>query len=104
MVKMKAVLENEDRALWPNQYIQVQLILDTIDEAVLVPREAVQTNSKGKFIFVVKGNHSVEMRQVEVGQLQKDQTIVITKGVKGSGTSGHRRTVQPISRIEDQDC
>ncbi|WP_420420532.1 efflux RND transporter periplasmic adaptor subunit [Simkania sp.] len=82
MIKMKATLANEDKALWPNQYIQVQLNLDTIDDAVLVPYEAVQNNSKGKYVFIVKGNQTVEMRSVEVGQRQSDDTIVITKGVK----------------------
>lgn len=82
MINLKATLENEDKALWPNQYIKVQLNLETIEDAVLVPYEAVQNNAKGKFVFVVKGNQTVEMRSVEVGQRQDDNTIVITKGLK----------------------
>jgi len=82
MIKLKATLQNEDRILWPNQYVQVQLILDTIEDAILVPFEAVQNSSKGKYVFVVKGNQTVEMRHVEVGQMQTDNTIVIIKGVK----------------------
>jgi multidrug efflux system membrane fusion protein len=82
MIMMKATLPNEDKTLWPNQYVQVQLNLETIEDAVLVPFEAVQTNSKGKFVFVVKGNDTVETRSVEVGQRQDDNSIVILKGLK----------------------
>lgn len=82
MIRLKATLENEDRALWPNQYVQITLVLDTIEDAILVPFEAVQNNSKGKYVYIVKGNQTVEMRMVEVGQMQEDNTIVVTKGLK----------------------
>lgn len=82
MVKMKATLKNEDRILWPNQFVQIKLILDTLEDTTLIPFEAVQNNAKGKYVFVVKGNQKVEMRQIEVGQMQADNMIVVTKGLQ----------------------
>lgn len=83
MVKMKATIENDDHSLWPNQFVQVKLILQTLNDAILIPFKAVETNAKGKYIFIVKGDQTVEMRQIEVGQMQGDDKIVVTKGLKG---------------------
>ncbi|MCB1109996.1 MAG: efflux RND transporter periplasmic adaptor subunit [Chlamydiia bacterium] len=82
MIKLKATYPNEDKVLWPNQYVKVKLVLDVIENAVLVPFEAVQSSTKGKYVFVVKGNQTVEMRTITVGQMQEDNTIVVTKGLK----------------------
>lgn len=82
MIKLKSILPNEDKVLWPNQYVQVTLVLETLKDAVLIPFEAVQNNSKGKYVYVIKGSQTVEMRQIEVGQMQEDNTIVVLKGIK----------------------
>ena len=82
MIKLKGTHPNEDKILWPNEYIKVKLILDTLDNAVVVPFESVQTSPNGKYLYVVKGNKTVERRNVTVGQMQEDNTIVITKGIK----------------------
>ncbi|MCB1107814.1 MAG: efflux RND transporter periplasmic adaptor subunit [Chlamydiia bacterium] len=83
MIKLKGTHPNKDKTLWPNQYVKVKLILDTLEHAVVIPIEAVQTNTKGKYVYVLKGNQTVEMRKVNVGQVQDDNTIVITEGLKG---------------------
>ena len=62
--------------------MRVKLILDTLENAVLVPLEAIQTSPNGKYLYVVKGNQTVEKREIAVGQMQEGHTIVITKGVK----------------------
>lgn len=82
MIKLRATLPNEDKVLWPNQYIKVKLILDTIEDAILVPFEAVQESPKGKYVYVIKGGQTVEIRNVKVGQMQEDNTIVVTEGLK----------------------
>jgi multidrug efflux system membrane fusion protein len=81
MVKLKATVPNEERALWPNQYVGIKLILDTIEGAVLIPAEAIQESPKGKYVFVVKGDQKVEKRSVNVGQRQ-DELVVVETGVK----------------------
>lgn len=82
MIKLKGTHPNENKVLWPNEYVKVKLILDTLENAVIVPFESVQTSPGGKYLYIVKGNKSVERRNVTVGQIQEDNTIVITKGVK----------------------
>lgn len=82
MIKLKATLPNKDKTLWPHQYVKIKLILETLESAVLVPFEAVQTSANGKYVYVIKGNKTVEMRPVTIGQVQEDNTLVVTKGLK----------------------
>lgn len=81
MILLKGTHPNENKALWPNQYVRVKVILDILKNATLVPTQAVQDSPKGKFVYVAKGNQTVEKRNVITGQLHEDETIVITKGV-----------------------
>ena len=83
MIKLKGSHTNDDKVLWPNQYVKVKLVLDILENAVIVPFESIQTSPKGKYIYVLKGNQTVEFREVTVGQMQEDNTIVVTKGLKG---------------------
>src|SRR3954467_15874511 len=80
-VKLRGVTPNPDRALWPAQFVKVQLILDILKDAKLVPSTAVQIGQNGPYIFVVKSNSTLELRQVKPGQGQGDLTV-ITDGVQ----------------------
>ncbi|MEM8727338.1 MAG: efflux RND transporter periplasmic adaptor subunit [Chlamydiota bacterium] len=82
MIKLKATHPNEDKMLWPNQFVKVKLVLDTLESAVIVPSESVRTGPDGKYLYVVKGNQTVERREVIVGQRQRNNTVVITEGIK----------------------
>lgn len=82
MINLKATLLNEDKTLWPNQYVKVKLILDMMDNVTLVPTKAVQENSNGHFVYVIKGNQTVEIRYITVGQKEEDDMMVIEKGIK----------------------
>lgn len=83
MIKLKGTHPNEDKFLWPNQFVKVKLILDTLDQAIVVPFAAIQNSPKGKYVYVMKGNKTVEKRNVKTGQMQDDNTIVIEEGLKG---------------------
>ena len=80
-VQARAVTPNPDRALWPSQFVRVRLILDIIKEATLVPNNAVQSGQNGPYVFVVKSDSTLDLRQVEPGQKQ-GELIVIKKGVQ----------------------
>jgi multidrug efflux system membrane fusion protein len=80
-VKLRGVTPNPDRALWPAQFVKVRLILDVLKEAKLVPGTAVQIGQNGPYIFVVKSDSTLELRQVKPGQPQGD-LMVITDGVQ----------------------
>jgi multidrug efflux system membrane fusion protein len=71
---------NADRALWPSQFVHVRLILDILKNSKLVPSGAVQIGQNGPYIFVVKSDSTLELRQVKPGQRQGELTV-ITEGV-----------------------
>ena len=80
-VKARAVTPNPDRALWPSQFVRARLILETLKDSKLVPSSAVQVGQNGPYVFVVKDDSTLELRQVRPGQRHGDLTVV-TEGVK----------------------
>lgn len=85
-VQARAVTPNSDRALWPAQFVRVRLILDTIKDARLVPNGAVQIGQNGPYIFVVKADSTLDLRQVKPGQTQDGNLTVIEEGVEPGET------------------
>lgn len=84
-IKLKARFENHDRRLWPGQFARVSLRVTTIPHALVVPGQAVQTGQEGQFIFVVKGDGTVEQQPVTVG-LRVGEDVVVEKGLKAGQT------------------
>lgn len=84
-VKLRGVTPNPDRALWPLQFVKVRLILDVLKDAKLVPGSAVQIGQNGPYVFIVKPDSTLELRQVKPGQSQGDLTV-ITDGVQAGET------------------
>jgi multidrug efflux system membrane fusion protein len=80
-VKLRGSTPNPDRALWPAQFVKVRLILDILKDAKLVPSTAVQIGQNGPYVFVVKPDSTLDLRQVKPGQAQGD-LVVITDGVQ----------------------
>jgi membrane fusion protein, multidrug efflux system len=85
-VRARATTDNHDRSLWPAQFVRVRLILETLKNATLVPSGAVQIGQNGPYVFVVKPDSTLDLRQVKPGQKQDSDMTVITQGVK-SGES-----------------
>jgi multidrug efflux system membrane fusion protein len=84
-VRLKALFSNENRALYPNQFVNAQLLVDTLRGVVIVPTAAVQRSPQGSFVYVVKGDSTVELRNVEVKGTDGDDTAV-SKGLSGGET------------------
>ena len=63
-LRLKAVFKNQDNALFPNQFVNVKLLIDVKKNSVVVPGVAVQRGPQGAFVYVVKGDKTVEVRQV----------------------------------------
>jgi multidrug efflux system membrane fusion protein len=80
-IKLRGVTPNSDRALWPAQFVKVRLVLDVLKDAKLVPGSAVQIGQNGPYVFVVKPDSTLDLRQVKPGQPQGDLTV-ITDGVQ----------------------
>lgn len=75
-VKVKASFENKDRMLWPGQFVRVTLKLGDHPNAILVPSQAVQSGQDGTFVYVVKSDQKVELRQVATSERLGDETVV----------------------------
>jgi multidrug efflux system membrane fusion protein len=75
-VKMKAIFANDDYALFPNQFVNVRLLLDMKRGTTLVPSAAIQRGSQGTFVYVVKADQSVAVRPVTTGVTQGDDISV----------------------------
>lgn len=78
-IKLKALFENPDEKLYPNQFVNVKLTTDILHNAVVVPSAAVQLSSDGEFLYVVKDG-KVNRRSIKVGPAMGDRTVV-TQGV-----------------------
>jgi multidrug efflux system membrane fusion protein len=81
-IKLKGTFPNTNRELWPGLFVQVSLQLSMQPHAVVVPSIAVQTSQQGQYVYVVKPDHTVELRNVKVDRQQGDDTV-IAEGVKG---------------------
>ncbi|HEX6802642.1 MAG TPA: efflux RND transporter periplasmic adaptor subunit [Terriglobales bacterium] len=68
--RLKAVFTNEDAALWPNQFVNVHLLLTTQKNATVIPAAAVQRGPNGDYVYVVKPDKTVENRSVNVALTQ----------------------------------
>ncbi len=65
--KYKAVFDNADRVLWPNQFVNVRLLLETRQNALTVPVAAIQRGTQGTFVYVVKSDSTAEVRPLKLG-------------------------------------
>jgi multidrug efflux system membrane fusion protein len=81
MVRLKAAFPNEDHRLWPGRFVNVALTISKQNDAVVVPTSAVQTGQRGTFVFVVRGDSTVEMRPVSVGANVHERTV-LSEGVQ----------------------
>ena len=100
-IELMGTFGNEDRRLWPGQFVQVFLRTGVDRDATTVPTRAVQTSQKGSFVFVVGAEQKVEMRLVHVARTLGDSSV-ISDGVRGGETvvvDGQLRLV-PGTRVE----
>jgi membrane fusion protein, multidrug efflux system len=79
--KLKAVFDNRDRSLWPNQFVNVHLLLEVKKNNIVVPSAAIQRGPQGTYVFVVKPDNTAEMRNVALSISQGNLTA-ISQGLK----------------------
>jgi membrane fusion protein, multidrug efflux system len=80
-IKLKAAFPNTDNSLFPNQFVNARLLVNTLPNAILIPAAGLQRSQQGSFVYVVKPDKTVEMRPVTVGATQGD-VIAISKGLQ----------------------
>jgi multidrug efflux system membrane fusion protein len=79
-VKLKAEFANTDEALFPNQFVNARLRVETLRDAVLVPAAAIQRGTQGTFVYVIGQDHTVSARPVKPGPIS-GETIAIEQGL-----------------------
>ena len=80
-VKLRATFDNPDQTLFPNQFVNIQLLVDTLRGADLIPNAAVQRGAPGTFVYVVKPDETVAAQPVTLGP-GDDKRSVVTKGLE----------------------
>ena len=80
-VRLKAIFENKDGALFPNQFVNAHLLIDVKRNAIIMPSAAIQRGPQGTFVYLVKREGTVTVRPVTVGDIQGADVTV------GSGLS-----------------
>ncbi len=96
MVKLKAEFANTDGQLFPNEFVNVHLLVDTLTDAVLVPSPALQTGAPGAYVYVVNADNTVSVRTVTPGPTDGTNTV-ITKGL----TAGESVVTDGVDRLSD---
>lgn len=84
-VRIKAEFPNQDMALFPSQFVNARLLVNTLKEVVIVPSAAVQLGPQSTFVYVVKPDNTVELRTIEQGPKEGAETT-ITKGLQPGET------------------
>ena len=102
-VKLKAVFDNPDNNLWPNQFVNAHLLLEVRKNAITAPAAALQRGPDGTFAYVVDANNTVQMRQLQVA-LTQGSTAVVASGLQAGEkvvTDGQEK-LQAGSRVAPQ--
>ncbi|OLF54068.1 MdtA/MuxA family multidrug efflux RND transporter periplasmic adaptor subunit [Pseudomonas chlororaphis] len=95
-LKFKARYENRDQVLFPNQFVNVRLLADTLKDVVLVPSAAIQFGTNGTFVYALDGDNKVKIRQLQVGASNGDSTVI-----KAGLEVGDRVVLEGTDRLKD---
>ena len=95
-VKLKATFKNDDAALFPNQFVNVRMKLETLSNATIVPAAAIQRGAQGLFVYVVKEDNRATARAVKLGP-QDGARVAVTEGV----AAGETVVIDGIDRLRE---
>ncbi|MBF0456773.1 MAG: MdtA/MuxA family multidrug efflux RND transporter periplasmic adaptor subunit [Nitrospirae bacterium] len=95
-VRFKAIFKNEDAELFPNQFVNVRLLLDVKRGVVLIPSTAIQQTQKGTFVYVLTSGDTATARFVKVGETQKD-----TASIETGLAAGDQVVISGAERLTD---
>lgn len=95
-LKFKARFDNDNEALFPNQFVNARLLANTLKNVVLVPSAAVQFGVNGTFVYVMDGDKTVRIRPLKTGPSDENSTV-ITEGL----VAGDRVVLEGTDRLKD---
>jgi membrane fusion protein, multidrug efflux system len=76
-VKLRAIFDNTDESLFPNQFVNIKLLVNTLRDKALVPTAAIQRGAPGTFVYLVKPNNTVAVQKVKLGPTDGQQQAVL---------------------------
>jgi multidrug efflux system membrane fusion protein len=94
-IRLRAQFPNTNEALFPNQFVNARLLVDTLRGIVIVPTVAVQRSSQSTFVYVAKADGTADMRTITVALTSGDQTGV-TRGLM----SGERVITEGFDKLQ----
>ena len=92
-VRLKALFTNEDRVLFPNQFVNARLLVDTLRGVVIIPTAAIQRGPQGAFLYVVKADSTVDLRIIEVQGTDGDESAI------GKGLADGETVVDGLEKL-----
>ena len=95
-VKLRAIFDNEQEILFPNQFVNVQLLIDTLNNTNIIPTAAIQHGAPGVFVYVVKPDQTAAVQQVKLGP-GDGQQIAVLDGLQ----PGEKVVVDGSDRLRD---
>jgi len=95
-IRLKANFPNDRRQLWPGQFVNVRVLVDTLKNVVVAPTEAIQRGPDGDYVYVVQTDKTVAMRPIKISR-QDEKQAVIAEGVK----PGDTLVVSGFGRLKD---
>ena len=95
-IKMKAQFPNPDGLLFPNQFVNVRMVVDTKTGATVIPMAAIQRGARGTIVYVVKEDKTISMRPVVLGPVENDMVAI-----DGSVVPGELVVVDGIDRLRE---
>jgi multidrug efflux system membrane fusion protein len=95
-VRLRAVFDNPDDKLFPNQFVNAQLLVKTLHDTVAVPNAALQRGAPGSYVYVINADNTVSVRPVTIGPIDGDMTAV-TAGL----SAGDQVVVDGADRLRD---
>jgi multidrug efflux system membrane fusion protein len=94
--QLKAVFDNKDNALFPQQFVNIRLLVDTLTDQLVVPNVAIQNGQQGTFVYVVDDNSRVHLKTVQVG-ITTDTLADVLSGL----SEGDRVVVDGTDRLSE---
>jgi len=95
-VKLRAMFDNADESMFPNQFVNIKLLVDTVKDATVVPVAAVQRGQPGIYVYQVKADDTVHIQVVETGATDGEK-IAITKGL----AVGDQVVIDGVDRLRE---
>jgi multidrug efflux system membrane fusion protein len=95
-LKFKGRFDNKDQALFPNQFVNVHLLADTLHNVVLAPSAAIQFGNNGTFVYKLDGDKKVKVQPLVIGDTDGDNTVI-----KEGLVAGDRLVLEGTDRLKD---